>query len=1340
MPVPPPTPFLPTGDPRLAEALAAYVSPLVMENLPADFGPGAEAQDAAFAGAVLFTDIAGFTPLTGRMDTAGPDGVEDLSLMLNGYFTDLIHLIEAHGGQVVKFAGDALVAVWTGPAEMLAESAHRATQCAHFLQQHMPVRNPADGVALTMRMSLGAGEVRHMVLGGVGWRWLSRLAGPALANALEAVAQAEPGGVVLAPRMARLLAEAVKTSPLPAGAQRLDAVAPISIRPAMPQWVLARDAAAIFGHVPAAIRDRIVAGHSGWLAEFRTVTVLFIHVPEVDDSPARGLASAQACVRAIQTIIERFGGTVDDLGDDRAGLTLVAAFGLPPLAHEDDAVRAIRAALAVRGELRDLGFSPAIGVSTGRLFCGAIGSPRRRSYSMVGDAMNRCARLMARAQDDVLCDHATRQAAARRMRCDLLRAEELKGIAGAVAIYRPVGEVAAPPPERRGLMGRESERAILSARLTALHAKGEAGVVLIEGEAGIGKSALASEFRAMARDAGLRVVAGAGDSLESASGFRVWRSVFGEVLGFPPDADEAERAELLRLLVENLPEAARLAPLLNPALGLQLAENDITKEMTGRPRAEATTELLISFLQRATATEPLVVLLEDAHWADSPSLALALEVQRRVPRLLLVLAARPLDADAPETWTSLCAAAGFIRIVLGPLPAWDALALVRHRLGVDSLPASVERFICDKAEGHPFFSEELAFALRDAGHLVVNGRACALAPGVHDPGSLNFPVTVKGVVSARLDRLSDRERLAIKIASVTGRTFSLRTLLAIHPVAEDREHLPACLERLTALAFTRRTEAGGEIVFIFQHAIIQEVAYEQLPYARREPLHARLAEFIAEHDAANHPMLAHHWRNTATPLRAIPHLDRAGAEALQRFANREAANFLKQAIELSGQAAELQPVLTFGRWHRQIGEAQHRLGNTTESRQWLEKARRILGYPMPAPKRLKTLALPVAALQQLWNRMRGRGRTTRGKVPAAVLAEAIRADNQLGEIAYFANDLETSVFHIIHGLNLAESLGPSPQLAEMYAAMLILTGAMPLPALGRHYLGLTKRVLGQTSPPLTRAYVEQLMGIYFNGLGNFAVARTRLDSAMETFRRFGHGRRLEECWVNVFYLHIHTGKFAAARAIVEQLENSAKRRDDAQTMGWAALLKAHVVLPLEGPAAALAVLGDKVLPAWDPLTVTAFHAGRAISHFRLGEMDPAREHAQVALDRIAGRPPVSYTALLDCSHVAEVFLGLLSRTARDGGDTKTLAKQARRACQAMHAFGKSFAIGAPRALLWTGLEHLQRGHPSPAARSWQRGLTAAERLGMPSECALIKAQLAGAKADLPPGHSSSSSA
>ena len=203
------------------------------------------------------------------------------------------------------------------------------------------------------------------------------------------------------------------------------------------------DFAVLLPYVPFAVRGRVLAGQAGWLAEFRRVTALFINVPELADDDAQSRERAQSVVRAIQEGLERFEGVVDNLGDDHAGLTLVAAFGLPERSHEDDATRAIRSALMIRGELRDLGFAPWIGVTTGRLFCGAIGSAERRAYSMVGDAMNRCARLMRLAENDIFCDEPTRLAAARGIQFEFLRAAELRGKVNMVAIYRPLAEKAA---------------------------------------------------------------------------------------------------------------------------------------------------------------------------------------------------------------------------------------------------------------------------------------------------------------------------------------------------------------------------------------------------------------------------------------------------------------------------------------------------------------------------------------------------------------------------------------------------------------------------------------------------------------------------------------------------------------------------------------------------------------------------------------------------------------------------------------------------------------------------------------------------------------------------------
>jgi hypothetical protein len=274
------------------------------------------------------------------------------------------------------------------------------------------------------------------------------------------------------------------------------------------------------------------------------------------------------------------------------------------------------------------------------------------------------------------------------------------------------------------------------------------------------------------------------------------------------------------------------------------------------------------------------------------------------------------------------------------------------------------------------------------------------------------------------------------------------------------------------------------------------------------------------------------------------------------------------------------------------------------------------------------------------------------------------------------------------------------------------------------YLRLSDRALASTESAVTRAYVGLLVGIFSNGRGRFDESRARLLPAADVFLRYGHGRRLEECYCNIFFMHLYRGDFAAAREAVENLRRSAARREDAQRVGWACTLGAHLMLPTDGPEAALAVLGSGDFTRWDALTRNSYHAGCAIAHYRLGAFDRAREQAQLALDGLSAGPPVSYTAVLDCSYVAEVFLHLLARAQHDKQPTADLARQARRACATMRAFSRAFPIGWPRAHLWTGLEQWLRGRKSAADRHWTKAKGEADHRGLPREQAYAHAHRA----------------
>ena len=256
--------------------------------------------------------------------------------------------------------------------------------------------------------------------------------------------------------------------------------------------------------IPAAIRDRLDAGQTAWLAELRRLTVLFINLPPTDLDRPDALAQAQETIKAVQVCLYGHEGSLNKLSVDDKGTMVVAAMGLPPLAHRDDARRGIQAAIAIREGLEALGVECSIGVATGRVYCGEVGNARRREYTIIGRVVNLAARLMQAAGEhhEVLCDEETARASKGCFRFEPLPPRRLKNIEGLVPIFRPLDEIADCRGPRTTI-GRQFERATLLARLDALRA-GQGGVVVLEGEPGIGKSQLIADLVGWTKERGSR--------------------------------------------------------------------------------------------------------------------------------------------------------------------------------------------------------------------------------------------------------------------------------------------------------------------------------------------------------------------------------------------------------------------------------------------------------------------------------------------------------------------------------------------------------------------------------------------------------------------------------------------------------------------------------------------------------------------------------------------------------------------------------------------------------------------------------------------------------------------
>ncbi|MFQ5617302.1 MAG: AAA family ATPase, partial [Anaerolineales bacterium] len=473
--------------------------------------------------------------------------------------------------------------------------------------------------------------------------------------------------------------------------------------------------AGLMAYIPGAVLKRLSALESGWLPELRWVTVLFINLPDLNYTTP--LEQAQKAMRTLQTALYRYEGSVNKISVDDKGTILVAVLGLPPFAHEDDAVRGVQAALAMQDELTTLGWRSSIGVTTGQVFCGPVGNDVRREYTVMGDVVNLAARLMQVAAGEIRVDTVTYRDAQYRILFNPLPPVQIKGKATPVVLYRPQGEEHHIVHAQTQMVGRDQERAVIAARLQTLLRGGPGNVLLIEGEAGIGKSRLVQDLVRQAEALGIEYLMGAGDAIEKATTYHAWRPVFRQIFGMdtPGKADsltlkDEQRAHILQQF-EGDPDLQRLAPLLNDVLPLNWEDNEFTQDLAGELRANNTLELLVHLLQDSARQAPKVLILEDAHWLDSNSWALARAAQR-VRSLLMVIVTRPMGEQAPAQYRKFLTTwrgrqdAGPHHLVLDVLPPADVMKLVSQRLGVSRLPDAVTKLIHEKAEGHPFFAEE----------------------------------------------------------------------------------------------------------------------------------------------------------------------------------------------------------------------------------------------------------------------------------------------------------------------------------------------------------------------------------------------------------------------------------------------------------------------------------------------------------------------------------------------------------------------------------------------------------------------------------------------------------
>ncbi len=1276
-----------------------------------------------FDAVTLLADVAGSTTVGEALAGQGSIGAEALGAALNAHIGAVVDLVRAHGGQVAKFTGDGLLALWPGERSRWPECIERASRCAHAIQQHLP---RADGTrVLPLRLAIGCGEVSLMLVPTEAEHLEPLFSGPAVRESAAACSAASTTQVALTATVRERLGTA------PGGAAAADLP---SLLVAPPRR-LPRHAgvdAALRRLVPPVVLAAVDAGQGEWVAQLRSVTALFVGAP----TPASGeLATPDVLAFAgiVEAAVRRHGGVVARIGYDDKGLAILAAFGMSARTHEDDPARAVGASLEIAAELRSQGRTASLGVATGRVFTGALGTAAAGELTVIGDAVNVAARLMQSASADVWCDAVTEARCRDRFAFTRLEAVHVKGRRETVQPFRPQHRLGAGRPRHLPMIGRTAELRGLEDALDALVRDGTASALVVDGEPGIGKSTLLAAAAERARARAVRVVMVSGDPLEAGVPLHPWSQLLRQVLRVdrgesiprwltPPHAGrpiEAPAAESWWRSREALVQS-----LLGHEVDAPTWEADAL--------AAASQDVVLRMLDAASRRERLLLVLDDLHWFDSSSLTLVRLAAERIRGMMLLAATRPAEgAMDPEAGAALVRA-GFRRVTLGPLPAGEAEALARRSLDVGGRADPVVAMVLERCHGHPLFIDELAQSLGRAS--LGESPATAAdsswrpigAPWIDEP-----PPTVDALISARIDRLPPAQPLLLRVDSVVGTHFSLTTLAAVFPGPAAVSALAADARALCEVGMLVDRGDGRELEF--RHALTRDAAYATILHEQRRELHESVARWLearSAEEAVPPARLAYHWGEVAQRRpdcigKALVHLERAGEMASQRNAYREAAEYFGRAIAFVDGSRGSHGVELYRRmrWERLLGEACFGLGELDRARHHLRRALELSPVGHPPSRGAMVLELGRGVAEQLARRTlptSGRGDVAGGH---EVLVEAASAYNFLQIIAFIEMDRLAAVHAAVRAVNLAERAGPSRPLVYALGGAGLLAGAVSRRAAERyHELALDRAaVLGDRlatlGPWFARGYLHMRPG-------EWTAADAAFARAQELAEEFGDRRFWEMCEMQRGCILFSRGAFPACLERYHAAARSAQRRGDADAQA----------LALVGVATALVRLGriteglDEIerLRRWlGPELAEIKDRGIRINALGTWALLLWRHHSAAeaaAAARFAGHwiavsPVLAHYALPGYANTAEVALAMAEQGEADAWLLATAARGLQR-------FRLAFPFARPQQLLCHGSRALLRCRRRHPLRAWQAGLRSAQRLGMQYEQGLLHLGLA----------------
>jgi len=1080
--------------------------------------------------------------------------------------------------------------------------------------------------------------------------------------------------------------------------------------------------------MPAALSEKISTAAAQMIGERREVSVVCVDitkastVPHALDTEATFIWSDET-MRLLVDVIYKFEGTVDRF----TGHGLIALFGAS-LAHENDPERAVRAGLEMQALLQplrervkhryDFDFQLRIGMNTGLVIAGKLDNAAQMEYTVIGDTVNLADQLAKAAEPGaILVSFETYQRTVPLFTYRIAPSITPAGTRDPIQAFRPM-KLQERPVWVRGLpdlhvpmIGRVQDLTWLHMTLAEVCQQRLRRIVLLTGEAGLGKSRLVAEFRKTLVDPQVRIYEG--HCLAYARSIPLWLAsdLMRNIMHLSEiDPVDVQRKAIRTYLKRVGLDTYDVLPYLNDLLGL--GQNDLNTEVrlqlldASMLQRQMHTALRHVFLAEARIA-PTVLVFEDLHWVDPASrdfLEFLIQTTIDAP-LMLILVSRDSEHEAvlrPLMTTIEKNRDLSVQVQLQALSEEEGQSLVDQLLGhtgLDSLP--LRKRIAERAEGNPFYIEEIVRMLIDRGGLVDNSGSRRLT-GQADELVHEVPGTLKGLILSRFDRLSDSLRRTLQHAAVLGRSFPIGLLQFVD--GASLETIAADLNRLEARHFLVTEPFGPERGYAFQHALTQEAIYSTLLKRDRHKLHERVAQVI-EHDALLPPdeqaeVLAYHYAESAAPSKAIPFLLAAAQNAARRYANETAIQHYRRALSLMREH-EVQQSDELFRAYLGLGQVLKFVGKYAEAMQPLDEARRqlqrqelqsdfhltmmlsVLRELADIRQREGALDDSIAYLEDglavlgavgaqkyrqhwcalvdrmSWVRFRqGRIEEAYALANAATLgldsqnmddpATLASLYNTLGGILWQRGDLATAIGYVERSLNLYQAMGYSWGVARAYTNLGILyyaRGVWRKAAESFERSDAIRRDIGYI-PELANNLLN--LGLLRMAMGDHDLAWRSLEESLAISQRLGDDYGIVRAQIGLAHLAVVQERFAEAEAhlVVANQHGDACGEDERIQVLW---LQALVLTETGDLHSGLEFAGQAVEMARKAeITETDAECRRVLGilRARAGEYMQAESllHEAVELSR---RRSDSYQQGLALLHLGHLYVRLASGTGPD---------------------------------------------------------------------------------------------